>query len=164
MAETRRGSGRSREPGPALSRMRPIIEVVLLSPAAWSTSWAASSASLRSVLRGVPISARMVRPRRNPWLGSRVGHRKIGRDFARADRVPETTFYQRRAACGGLLQELPDLCIVHHGATQIGRQPRADPFRSHFRRRTSESPRSSCGDFSRRSAFAARAPSPRHTL
>jgi hypothetical protein len=39
--------------------------------------------------------------------------RKIGWDFARADRVPETTFYQRRAARGRVLQEPPDLSIVY---------------------------------------------------
>ena len=31
------------------------------------------------------------------------GHRKVGRDFARADRVPETTFYQRYPAGSGVL-------------------------------------------------------------
>src|ERR1700756_4573084 len=46
-------------------------------------------------------------------LDRAFGHRKIGRDFARADRVPETTFHQRRAARGGFLQELPDFSIVH---------------------------------------------------
>jgi hypothetical protein len=46
-------------------------------------------------------------------LDRAFGHRKVGRDFARADRVPETTFHQRRAARGGFLQELPDFSIVH---------------------------------------------------
>ena len=46
-------------------------------------------------------------------LDRAFGHRKVGRDFARADRVPETTFHQRRAARGRVLQELPDLSIVH---------------------------------------------------
>src|SRR5271170_3582786 len=41
------------------------------------------------------------------------GHRKVGRDFARADRVPETTFHQRCRAGGRVLQELPDLRVVH---------------------------------------------------
>ena len=54
------------------------------------------------------------------------GHRKIGRDFASADRVTETTFHQRRAARGGFLQELPDLSVVHkrrdaHQKTAPGR-------------------------------------------
>jgi hypothetical protein len=44
-------------------------------------------------------------------LNGAFGHRKIGRDFARADRVTETTFHQRRAARGGFLQELPDFSI-----------------------------------------------------
>ena len=41
------------------------------------------------------------------------GHRKVGRDFARGDRVPETTFHQRCRASGRVLQELPDLSVVH---------------------------------------------------
>src|SRR5271154_5778978 len=41
------------------------------------------------------------------------GHRKVGRDFARADRVPEPTFHQRCPAGGRVLQELPDLSVVH---------------------------------------------------
>jgi hypothetical protein len=46
-------------------------------------------------------------------LDRAFGHRKVGRDFARADRVPETTFHQRRAARGRVLQEPPDFSIVH---------------------------------------------------
>src|SRR5581483_8528889 len=41
------------------------------------------------------------------------GCRKVRREFSRADRVPETTFHERRAASRCLLQELPDLCVVH---------------------------------------------------
>ena len=46
-------------------------------------------------------------------LDRAFGHRKVRRDFSRADRVPETTFHQRRAARGRVLQELPDLSVVH---------------------------------------------------
>ena len=41
------------------------------------------------------------------------GHRKVGRDFSRADPVPETTFHQRHGGSGSVLQELPDLSVVH---------------------------------------------------
>ena len=41
------------------------------------------------------------------------GHRKVGRDFSSGDPVPETTFHQRDAASGRVLQELPDLSVVH---------------------------------------------------
>src|SRR5271168_4298038 len=34
------------------------------------------------------------------------GHRKVGRDFAGGDPVPETTFHQRGATGGRFLQEL----------------------------------------------------------
>jgi hypothetical protein len=40
-------------------------------------------------------------------LDRAFGRRKIGRDFARADRVTETTFHQRRAA-RGLVESLPN--------------------------------------------------------
>ena len=65
-------------------------------------------------MRGVPISARMVRPRPKSvtWI-ARSATGKSDRDFARADRVPETTFHQRRAARGRVLQEFPDFSIVH---------------------------------------------------
>ena len=79
-----------------------------------STKSAASSASLRSVLRGVPICARMVRPRaKSSDLARARGYRKVRRDFSRADPVPETTFHQRHAASRRVLQELPDLSVVH---------------------------------------------------
>src|SRR5277367_3286596 len=45
-------------------------------------------------------------------LDRAFGHRKVGRDFARPDRVPKTTFHQRRAARGRVLQEPPDFSIV----------------------------------------------------
>ncbi len=41
------------------------------------------------------------------------GHRKVGRDFSSDDCVPETTFHQRGGAGGRVLQELPDLSVVH---------------------------------------------------
>src|SRR5579871_2189763 len=41
------------------------------------------------------------------------GHRKVGRDFARADCVPEPTFHQRCRASRRVLKELPDLRVVH---------------------------------------------------
>ena len=41
------------------------------------------------------------------------GHRKVGRDFSSGDPVPETTFHQRGATSGRVLQELPDLSVVH---------------------------------------------------
>ena len=41
------------------------------------------------------------------------GHRKVGRDFSGSDPVPETTFHQRGATGGRVLQELPDLSVVH---------------------------------------------------
>ncbi len=71
----------------------------------WSTKSAGFlGRSLRSVLRGmVPISATcMVRPTgKIRDLDRAFGHRKVGRNFACADRVPETTFHsQSRAACG----------------------------------------------------------------
>ncbi len=41
------------------------------------------------------------------------GHRKVGRDFSGSDPVPETTFNQRGATGGRVLQELLDLSVVH---------------------------------------------------
>ena len=41
------------------------------------------------------------------------GYGKVRRDFSRADPVPETAFHQRRAAGDRVLQELPDLSVVH---------------------------------------------------
>ena len=46
-------------------------------------------------------------------LDRAFGRRKVGRDFARADRVTETTFHQRRAGRGRVLQEPPNLSVVH---------------------------------------------------
>ena len=72
------------------------------------------------------------------------GYGKVRRDFSRADPVPETTFHQRRGASRRVLQELPDLCVVHerrdaHEKTTHGRSlPR-----SHFLRRASGSRRAS---------------------
>ena len=75
---------------------------------------AASSASLRSVLRGVPIGARMVRLRAKSvtWIAGRPQESRTG--FRRRDPVPETTFHQRGATGGRFLQELPDLSVVHN--------------------------------------------------
>ena len=74
----------------------------------------ASSASLRSVLRGVPISARMVRLRAKSvtWL-ARTATGESRRDFTGSDGAPETTFHQCNATGSRLLQELPHLSIVH---------------------------------------------------
>jgi hypothetical protein len=41
------------------------------------------------------------------------GHRKVGRDFSSGDPVPETTFHQRHGGSGSVLQEFPDLSVVH---------------------------------------------------
>ena len=46
-------------------------------------------------------------------LNRAFGHRKVRRDFALGDRVPETTFHQRGAPGDRFLQELPDLSVVH---------------------------------------------------
>ena len=48
-------------------------------------------------------------------LAGAHGYGKVGRDFARADRVPEPTFHQRSPAGGRVLQEPPDLRVVHKG-------------------------------------------------
>jgi len=68
-------------------------------PRSRSTKSAASSASLRSVLRAVPIFARTVKPleRSMTRLAPR-GYRKVRRDFSRADPVPETTFHHCHGA------------------------------------------------------------------
>jgi hypothetical protein len=39
--------------------------------------------------------------------------RKVRWDFSRADPVAEAAFHERYAACGGVLQKLPDLSVVH---------------------------------------------------
>ena len=110
-----------------------------------STKSAASSASLRSVLRGVPICARMVRPRaKSSDLACADGHRKVGRDFSRADRVPETTFHQRCRAGGRVLQELPDLSVVHKRRDAHEKTSPSGSFLGRsFRRRASGSRRAS---------------------
>ena len=41
------------------------------------------------------------------------GYGKVRRDFSRADPVPETKFHHRHGASRSVLQELPDLCVVH---------------------------------------------------
>ena len=82
-------------------------------------------------------------------LDRAFGHRKIGRDFARADRVPETTLYQRRAARSGFLQELPDFCIVHKRRDANQKAAPRGPFLGRsFDGESSESPRSNREDSS----------------
>ena len=113
-----------------------------------STKSAASSASLRSVLRGVPRCARMVRPRAKSvtWIARTATGKSGGMSPAQ---IPsrKRRFHQRRAARDRALQEPPNLSVVHkrRDARSEG-SPGRTLSRSHFRRRTSESPRSSRED------------------
>ena len=126
-----------------------------------STKSAASSASLRSVLRGVPICARMVRPRAKSmtWLARTATGKSDGISPALipSRKRPSTSAAPPAAA---FLQELPDLSVVHkrrdaHEKTSPG----AILSRSHFRRRASGSRRAS-----REESAARGAPSRRERL
>src|SRR5271167_795844 len=125
-----------------------------------STNSAASSASLRSVLRGVPISARMVRPRAKSvtWI-ARLATGKSGgispaviasRKRPSTSAAPPATAFCRNCRTSASFTS---------GATHIIRQPRAEPFSvalstAYLRKPAIES-RRLCGE---RSAFAADAP------
>ena len=125
-----------------------------------STKSAASSASLRSVLRGVPICARMVRPRARSvtWLARAATGKSDGispalipsRKRRSTSATPPAT-----ASCRNCRTSASSTS----GATHTRRQPGADPFSvalstACLRKPASES-RRVCGE---RSAFAARAP------
>src|SRR5581483_2956562 len=56
------------------------------------------------------------------------GYRKVGRDFSGSDPVAETTFHQRHPASGGVLQEFPDLSIVHKRRDAQEKAPRRRSF------------------------------------
>ena len=111
-------------------------------------------------MRGVPIRARMVRPRaKSVTCVARTATGKSGGMSPADDPVPETALHQRRAARDRALHEPLNLASFTSGATHTIRQPRADPFSvalstAYLRKPAIES-RSLCGDSS---AFAARAP------
>ena len=94
-----------------------------------STKSAASSASLRSVLRDVPIRARIVRPRARSrtWL-ARAATGKSGGISPALIPIAETAFHQLHGGIGRLLQELPDLSVVHERRDAHEKTSRADPF------------------------------------
>ena len=125
-----------------------------------STKSAASSASLSSVLRGVPICARMVRPRAKSvtWIARTATGKSGGMSPAQipsrkrrstSATPPATAFCRNRRTSASFTS----------GATHTRRQPRADPFSvalstAYLRKPAIES-RGLCGE---RSAFAADAP------
>ncbi len=125
-----------------------------------STKSAASSASLRSVLRGVPIRARMVRPRAKSmsWLARMSTGKSDGISpalIASRKRLPTSPTAPASAFCRNRWTSTS----FTSGATHSRRHPRADPFAVAvstvcLRKAASES-RRVCGE---RSAFAARAP------
>ena len=113
-----------------------------------STKSAASSASLRSVLRGVPTSARMVRPRAKSvtWIARAATGKSDGISPAL---IPSRKRRSTSAAppATRALQEPLNLSVVHKRRDAHQKAASGGPFlRSHFRRRTSESPRSSRED------------------
>ena len=79
-----------------------------------STKSAASSASLRSVLRGVPICARMVRLRAKSvtWIARTATGKSDGISPAVIPSRKRPSTSATRAG-GRVLQELPDLSVVH---------------------------------------------------
>ena len=122
----------------------------------WSTKSAASSASLMSVLRGVPISARIVRPRPKSvtWIARSATGKSDGISPALipSRKRPSTSAAPPAAA---FCRNCRTSASSTSGATQIRRQPRADPFSvalstANLRKPAIES-RRLCGE---RSAFA----------
>ena len=125
-----------------------------------STKSAASSASLRSVLHGVPNCARMVRPRAKSvtWLARAATGKSGG--------MSPTRIPSRKRRSTGAAPPATVLCRNRRtsasftsGATHTRRHPRADPFSvalstAYLRKPAIES-RRLCGE---RSAFAADAP------
>ena len=124
------------------------------------TKSAASSASLRSVLRGVPICARMVRPRAKSvtWIARTATGKSDGISPAviPSRKRPSTSATPPAAA---FCRNFRTSASFTSGATHTRRHPRADPFSvalstAYLRKAASES-RRVCGDSS---ALAARAP------
>ena len=120
----------------------------------------ASSASQRSVLRGVPICARMVRPRAKSvtWIARSATGKSGGMSPAQ---IPSLKRRSTSAAPPAtvLCRNRRTSASFTSGATHIRRQPRADPFSvalstAYLRKPAIES-RRLCGE---RSAFAADAP------
>ena len=109
-------------------------------------------------MRGVPICARMVRPRdKVEDLARAHGYGKVRRDFSRADPVAETAFHERHAGSDGVLQELPDLSVVYEGRDAHQKTSWGGSFLGRsFLRRASGSRRAS-----REESAARRAPSQR---
>ena len=125
-----------------------------------STKSVASSASLRSVLRGVPICARMVRPRAKSvtWIARTATGKSDGISPAviASRNRPSTSAAPPAAA---FCRNFRTSASSTSGATHTRRQPRADPFSvalstAYLRKPAIES-RRLCGE---RSAFAADAP------
>ena len=125
-----------------------------------STKSAASSASLRSVLRGVPNCARMVRPRAKSvtWIARTATGKSDGISPAviPSRKRPSTSAAPPAAA---FCSNCRTSASFTSGATHTRRQPRADPFlvalsTAYLRKPAIES-RRPCGE---RSAFAADAP------
>ncbi len=153
-----RGQIESRALLPSVERLlRPITRLTRRS---WSTKSAAASASLRSVLRGVPICARMVRPRAKSvtWIARSATGKSGGMSPAL---IPSR---KRRSTSAtppatALCRSRWTSASFTIGATHIIRQPRADPFSvalsTAYLRKSAIESRRLCGE---RSAFAANAP------
>ena|SRR5436190_9592586 len=61
-------------------------------------------------------------------LGCADGHRKVGRDFSSDDPVSETTFHQRHGGSGSVLQEPPNLSVVHKRRDALQKAAPGGPF------------------------------------
>ncbi len=125
-----------------------------------STKSAASSASLRSVLRGVPNCARMVRPRAKSvtWLARAATGKSGGMSPTRipsGNGAPPAAAPPRDRA----LQEPPNLSVVHKRRDAHQKAPPGGPFLGRtfdgVPQKAAIESRRLCGE---RSAFAADAP------
>ncbi len=131
-----------------------------LVPRGRSTRSAASAASLRSVLRDVPILARTVKPRTRSmtWLARAVTGKSDGISPALIpSRKRRSTI--ATAPASAYCRSFRTSASSTRGATQMRRHPGADPssvaLSTMYRRKLASASRRACGE---RSAFAARAP------
>ncbi len=115
---------RARRPGGSLPETHERYAATFTHPA--STFWRRISTSRQEQQVGRFLGIPEKRLARRAYLRTHLkatskinelacadGHRKVGRDFSSGDPVPETTFHQRHGASGSVLQEFPDLSVVH---------------------------------------------------